>query len=175
MPESRYTGLAQALANRGEGRGFWRTVGDVFSATPIGRLAHGDFRGAWNATPAGMAVNGIRGLFGPRSPSATPMGSVGPTIGGYGGAPSPFAPSPVEFGGTNWGEQINPGNPAAAGPWQGAPALLPGQSPAASYSGAASSAGAWNGAAGGLGRLMMSTNPWRQSGENFFGARQGEN
>jgi hypothetical protein len=179
----RYSGLAGALARRnqgGEGRGFWRGVGDVLSGTPIGRLLHGDLRGAWNATPAGMAVNGLRGMFGNRGPSVpagTPMGAFGPTTGGY-GTFTPGVPSAPTWGGTDWTSEISGGQPATqAGPWQGAPALLPGQAPSTPYQGAAQTMGAVGAGlggnqAGGLGRLMTNTIPWRQSGTTFVDRQQ---
>lgn len=184
MPErSRYSGLAQALAGRqgGEGRGFWRGIGDVLSGTPIGRLVHGDLRGAWNATPAGMAVNAARNIFGgrggPSSPAGSPMGAFGPTTGGYGGAPGPSAaPS---WGGTDWGTEINgsQGGGAQMGPWQGAPALLPGQAPPSTYAGAAQTMGAASGLGGNQGSGFIGgaqmVAPLKQSGI-FFTDRQQE-
>lgn len=167
MSEDRVGGLARQMAGREQRDGFFSRA---WRETPIGQLmSGGGLRGAWNATPIMRVINGLRGLG--DGPRGTAMNVYGPTTGGYGGAPAPFAPSPVEWGGTNWGEQINPGNPAAAGPWQGAPTLLPGQAGPSNYMGAAQTLGAASGLggnqAGGLGRLMMSSNPWRQSGTTF--------
>jgi hypothetical protein len=171
MPERRDTGgLAAALArNREGGRGFWNGVGGMLSATPIGRLLHGDVRGAWNATPAGMAVRGIRGLFGggaPSGPAGTAMGAFGPTLGGYGGAPGQEA-APTWNGGTDWASAISGGG-GTPGPWQGAPALMPGQ-----HAGAANSAGAWNGGSLSAGGAQMMA-PMKQSGIAFIDRNQAQ-
>lgn len=156
MPQGDRRGLANALFGRGEGHGI---IGNAFRATPIGQLlTGGGFRGAFNATPIGMTIAALRGgdPIGPNNSrawfNATGMGP------------------PESLAGAGDGNAFS--GATASGEGRAMPGMTV-TAPAPGYSGAASSRGAWNGEAGGLGRLMFSTNPWKQSGDTYFGARQG--
>lgn len=193
--ERRINALAEGLASQRQGGGFWRGVGGgisrAFNATPIGHAVHGDWLGAFNSTPIGQLIALARGgnpigpnnsrawnnavAMGPSGSLAGPSGmnAFGPTLGGYGSNASGDAPT---WGGTDWNSVIGSG-PATPG---GMP-TLPGTTVTAvapTYAGAAQNMGRvgqglGGNAAGGLGRLMMGVTPWKQSGDTYFGARQG--
>lgn len=189
MPErNRYGALAEAIAENRNGGvgGFFRGVGNgirnTFNATPIGHAVHGDWLGAFNATPIGMAIAALRGgnPVGPNNSRAyfnslanpTGMNAFGPTTGGYGSGAGASGAAPWTQ--TDWGAASG-GAPSTGGNIPTLPTTtVTAQAPA--YMGAAQSMGAASGLggnqAGGLGRLMTNTIPWRQSGTTFVDRQQ---
>jgi len=154
MPQGDRTGIADALMNRREGQGFFRTAGRgiarAWNATPIAHFARGDFLGGFNATPMGMIIAQLRGgnPLGPNNSRAfLNARDMGP--------PSDLAGSEDTYS-------------------MGPPASLAGNTPtmpgvtvtAPRYTGAANAADIYGGAAGGLGHLMGPT-PIKQSGMTF--------